>query len=89
MVAHDPEGMDQARKIYGSRVTFANDAYEAARGADALCLVTEWRQYQSPDFERLKEVMRRPLLIDGRNIWSTYGLRRQGFLYESVGARSE
>jgi UDPglucose 6-dehydrogenase len=89
VVAHDPEGMDQARKLYGARVTFANDAYEAARGADALCLVTEWRQYQSPDFERLKEVMRRPLLIDGRNIWSTYGLRRQGFLYESIGARSE
>ena len=89
VVAHDPAAMDQAREMYGTRVTFADDAYEAARGADALCLVTEWREYQSPDFERLKSVMRRPLLLDGRNIWSTYGLRRQGFLYEAIGARSE
>ena len=89
VVAHDPAAMDQAREMYGTRVAFADDAYEAARGADALCLVTEWREYQSPDFERLKSVMRRPLLLDGRNIWSTYGLRRQGFLYEAIGARSE
>ena len=89
VVAHDPAAMDQAREMYGTRVTFADDAYEAARGADALCLVTEWREYQSPDFERLKSIMRRPLLLDGRNIWSTYGLRRQGFLYEAIGARSE
>jgi UDPglucose 6-dehydrogenase len=89
VVVHDPAAMDHARRLYGSRVTYADDAYAAARGADALCLVTEWRQYQSPDFERLKEAMRRPLLIDGRNIWSTYGLRRQGFLYEAIGAQSE
>ncbi len=89
VVAHDPEAMDQARELYGTKITFVDDAYEAARGADALCLVTEWRQYQSPDFERLKTTMRRPLLLDGRNIWSTYGLRRQGFLYEAIGARSE
>jgi UDPglucose 6-dehydrogenase len=89
VVAHDPEAMEQGRKLYGSRVTFAEDAYEAATGADALCLVTEWRQYQAPNFDRLKSAMRRPLLIDGRNIWSTYGLRRQGFLYESIGAQSD
>jgi UDPglucose 6-dehydrogenase len=89
VVVHDPEAMDNAKKIYGSRITYATDAYEAAKGADALALVTEWRQYQSPDFERLKSMMRRPLLLDGRNIWATYGLRRQGFLYESIGAKSE
>ncbi len=89
VIAHDPAAIENARKLYGARVAFVEDAYEAARGADALCLVTEWRQYQSPDFERLKGVLRRPLLIDGRNIWSMYGLRKQGFLYESVGAQSE
>jgi UDPglucose 6-dehydrogenase len=89
VVGHDPAAMENARKVYGSRITFAEDAYEAVRDADALALVTEWRAYQSPDFERLKAVMRRPFLLDGRNIWSTYGLRKQGFVYESIGARSE
>ena len=49
--------------------------------------MTEWRQYQNPDFDRLKELMRRPLIVDGRNIWSTYGLRAQGFIYDGIGVR--
>jgi UDPglucose 6-dehydrogenase len=89
VVAHDPAGMDNAKKLYGTRVQFVEDAYDATKGADALCLITEWRQYQSPDFERLKATMRRPLLLDGRNIWSMYSLRKQGFIYESIGAQSE
>jgi UDPglucose 6-dehydrogenase len=87
VVAHDPEGMDNARALYGDKVVFVEDAYEAARDADALALVTEWRQYQNPDFEKLKSVMKRPLLLDGRNIWSSYGLRKLGFLYEGIGVR--
>ncbi|WP_394821307.1 UDP-glucose dehydrogenase family protein [Pendulispora albinea] len=89
IVAHDPEGMPKIREIYGDRVQLVEDAYEAARGADALVLLTEWRQYQNPDFDKLKSLMKRPLLLDGRNIWSTYGLRGQGFHYEGVGVRSE
>ncbi len=85
--AHDPEALANARALYGSRVTFADDAYEAATGADALVLVTEWRQYQNPDFARLHGLMRRPLLLDGRNIWSGYGLRKQGFTYDGIGVR--
>jgi len=89
IVAHDPEGMPNAKEIYGTRIQFVDDAYEAARDADALVLTTEWRQYQNPDFEKLKSLMKRPLLLDGRNIWSTYGLRSQGFLYEGVGVQGE
>jgi UDPglucose 6-dehydrogenase len=85
--AHDPEAMIHAKAVFGSRVTFHDDAYEAAREADALVLVTEWREYQNPDFERLRELMRRPLLLDGRNIWSTYKLRDMGFTYDAIGAR--
>jgi hypothetical protein len=85
--AHDPEAMGNARAHYGERVQFFEDAYEAADGADALVLVTEWRQYQNPDFARLKQVMRHPLLLDGRNIWSGYGLRKQGFVYDGIGVR--
>ena len=85
--AHDPEAMDHARQLYGARLNLFDDAYAAAGGADALVLVTEWREYQNPDFIRLKEVMARPLLVDGRNIWSSYGLRKQGFTYDGIGVR--
>lgn len=83
--AHDPEAMENVRAIYQDRVALFDDAYEAARDADALVLVTEWRQYQNPDFSRLKQLMNRPLLLDGRNIWSGYGLREQGFTYDGIG----
>ena len=84
--AHDPIAGDNARSLYKDQITVVDDQYEAVEGADALVLVTEWRPYQSPDFDRLKEVMAMPLLIDGRNIWSTYPLKGMGFDYEGVGA---
>jgi UDPglucose 6-dehydrogenase len=85
--AHDPEATVPARERYGSRITFAEDHYAAAKGADALVLVTEWRQYQNPDFDQLKKLLKTPVLIDGRNIWSGYGLRAQGFTYDGIGVR--
>jgi UDPglucose 6-dehydrogenase len=85
VAAHDPEAMEIVRPTYGSRIELARTAYDAAQGADALVLVTEWREYQSPDFQRLKSTMKKPVLVDGRNIWSTYGLRGQGFEYHGIG----
>jgi len=85
--AHDPAAMDQARARFGDRIELFDDAYEAAEGVDALVLVTEWREYQNPDFARLKQVMRQPLLLDGRNIWSGYGLRDQGLVYDGIGVQ--
>jgi UDPglucose 6-dehydrogenase len=87
VVAHDPEAVAPARARFGDKVRIVEDAYEAAAGADALVLVTEWRQYQNPDFERLKKTMRGKVLIDGRNIWSSYGLRQQGWVYDGIGVR--
>ena len=87
VAAHDPEATANAREIYGDKVRFVDDPYDAAKDADALVLVTEWRPYQNPDFERLRATMKRPLLIDGRNIWSGYGLRKQGFTYEGIGVQ--
>jgi len=54
---------------------------------DVFVLMTEWRQYQNPDFDRLKEAMSRPLIVDARNIWAEYGLRKLGFTYDAIGAR--
>ncbi|HBQ11116.1 MAG TPA: UDP-glucose 6-dehydrogenase [Myxococcales bacterium] len=87
VVAHDPEGAANAKEMYGDKIEIAEDAYGAAEGADALVLCTEWRQYQNPDFERLKDLLARPLLLDGRNIWSGYGTRKMGFTYEGVGVQ--
>jgi len=81
VTAHDPVAKHPGAKNF----TQMDDEYEAAKDAQALVLVTEWRPYQSPDFERLKEEMSNPLLIDGRNIWSTYELKDMGFTYEGVG----
>ena len=83
--AHDPIAGDNASSLYKDKVSIVEDQYEVAKDADALVLVTEWRPYQSPDFERLKKMMANPLIIDGRNIWSTYFLKELGFVYEGVG----
>lgn len=88
VVAHDPHALAPARQRYEGRIELVEDEYAAARDAHALVLVTEWTQYRSPDFERLRTVMRAPpLLIDGRNVWSHYALGAQGFLYEGIGVR--
>ena len=83
--AHDPEAKHEAAQHFGDRIHFADSAYQAAEGADALVLVTEWREYQNPDFERLKGTMNAPYILDGRNIWSSYGIRKLGFEYEGIG----
>lgn len=86
--AHDPAASGTVRHIFDGRLAVVDDPYDAADGAHALVLMTEWRQYRSPDFARLAALLERPLLLDGRNIWSTYLLRRQGFQYEGIGVRS-
>ncbi len=89
VVGHDPEAMENVKQVYGDKITLADDAYEAVEGADALLLLTEWREYQYPEFERFKELMRTPVIIDGRNIWVTYNLAEQGFEYAGVGIQRE
>ncbi len=84
---HDPEAREAGRARLGSSVTIVDQQYDALKDADALVLVTEWREYQNPDFDRIKQLMRTPFLLDGRNIWSTYGLRKQGFTYSGIGVR--
>jgi len=85
VAAHDPEAAAEARARFGDTVEIVDDPYAAVADADALVLVTEWRQYQSPDFNRIQEALRTPFLLDGRNIWSTYDLARKGFVYAGIG----
>ncbi len=88
VAAHDPEAKQPVKALFGDRIALVDDAYDAAAGAEALVLVTEWREYQSPDFERLRKLLKRPVLIDGRNIWSSYGLESQGFVYAGIGIKT-
>ncbi|APR79549.1 UDP-glucose dehydrogenase [Minicystis rosea] len=83
--AHDPEAMANVKAIYGDRVTFADTMYGAAEGADALVLVTEWHEYRSPDFQRLKKLLKAPVLFDGRNMWVPDEVRELGFHYNGIG----
>ncbi len=86
VVAYDPAAMDRARHEFkpGS-VTFAASAYDAAKGADALLVLTDWEEFTELDFERLRRELRHPILIDGRNLYSLEEMERQGFNYVSVG----
>jgi UDPglucose 6-dehydrogenase len=84
---HDPEGGPNFLSELGTTdgVTLVDDMYEAARGAHALLLVTEWRQFRSPDFDRLRELMAEPVLLDGRNQWDRAQVEAAGFRYTGVG----
>ncbi len=89
VVGHDPEAMQNIKEVFGDQVALVDDAYDAVDGADALLLLTEWREYQYPEFERIRERMRTPVILDGRNIWVTYKLGDQGFEYAGVGVQPD
>jgi UDPglucose 6-dehydrogenase len=82
---HDPKATDSARLIFGDRVMYAADPYSAAHGADALIVMTEWLVYRNPDFERVRKLVRRPLLIDGRNLYDPERMHALGFEYHGIG----
>jgi UDPglucose 6-dehydrogenase len=82
---HDPKATDTARMIFGDRVMYAADPYSAAHGADALAVMTEWLLYRNPDFERVRKLVRRPLLIDGRNLYDPDRMAALGFEYHGIG----
>jgi UDPglucose 6-dehydrogenase len=85
IAAYDPEAMEQAKNIFGSRIQLSANNYGCVEGADALLLVTEWQAFRNPNFERIKKVMRQPVIFDGRNIYDPAHLRQMGFTYYSVG----
>jgi UDPglucose 6-dehydrogenase len=85
--AFDPVAMDETRNIYGQRadLELAASAYEAVQGADALIIVTEWQEFRSPDFDKLKESLKTPTIFDGRNLYNPDLLSRFGFAYYPIG----
>lgn len=87
VTAHDPKALPDLESWAKGRgvLTLCDDPYEAVDGADALMLITEWKPYWSPDWQRLKRVMREPLILDGRNIYEPAFVREQGLVYRGIG----
>jgi UDPglucose 6-dehydrogenase len=85
--AYDPVATAEAQRIFAGRagVTLAKSAYEAAEGADALAIVTEWQEFRSPDFERLKQTLNNPVIFDGRNLYDPAMAARFGLTYYAIG----
>jgi UDPglucose 6-dehydrogenase len=85
VVAHDPVAMDEGKRRLGERVRFAPSSYDALTDADALAVVTDWNEYRHPDFVRIKQTLRRPIIVDGRNLYALHRMAELGFTYHSIG----
>ena len=85
VVAHDPVAMPHARVLLGDRVRFADTGYDALDGADALAIATDWNEYRHPDFARIRAALARPIVVDGRNLYSPDKMSALGFSYHSIG----
>ena len=85
VAAHDPAAMHEAQRRLGDRITFAKTSYEAATGADALVVVTDWNEYRFPDFARLKTALKSAIVVDGRNLYDPAKMQALGFTYRSIG----
>jgi UDPglucose 6-dehydrogenase len=83
--AFDPEAKKVARQVFGGKIQYARNAYDALAGADALLVITEWNEFREPDFGRMKRLMRSPVIFDGRNIFEPAQIRGLGFTYVSIG----
>jgi len=83
--AYDPEAVTVAKGIFGSRITYAATNYEALKGADALVIVTEWSEFRRPDFNRMRTLMKAPIIFDGRNLFTPDQMKQHGFTYYSIG----
>jgi len=88
VAVYDPEAMGGARARYGDRIEYAESSYGALQGADALVIATEWNEFRKPDFGLIRNLMRQPVLFDGRNIFDPRKMRELGFLYHSIGRKA-
>jgi len=83
--AYDPAAIPVARRLFEDRVTFCDRSYEALTGADAMAILTEWNEFREPDFDKMKGLLKSPVVFDGRNIYSPEHMRELGFTYFSIG----
>jgi UDPglucose 6-dehydrogenase len=85
VAVHDPEALGQAKLVFGDRVSYHRVNYEALEGADGLVIVTEWNEFRRPDFDRMKTLLKSPVVFDGRNLFTPEQMKQSGFTYYSIG----
>ena len=83
--AYDPAAVAVARRLFDGRIALCERSYDALAGADALAIVTEWNEFREPDFEKMRSLLKSPVVFDGRNIYSPEHMRALGFTYFSIG----
>ncbi|MEK6782831.1 MAG: UDP-glucose/GDP-mannose dehydrogenase family protein [Bacteroidota bacterium] len=86
--AHDPESMENVRALLGSKIQYCETPYDAAQGADAIFIATEWPEFRTPDFEKLSQIMKSKVIFDGRNLYDTQSLKELGYTYYSIGRKT-
>jgi UDPglucose 6-dehydrogenase len=86
--AHDPVAMENVKKLYPHTVQFHDHHYDAVAGADALCIVTEWNEYRTPDFDYMKHKMAAPVIFDGRNLYQPAQMAERGIHYQGIGLKT-
>ncbi len=83
--AYDPAAAPVARRLFDGRIALCEKSYDALNGADALAIVTEWNEFREPDFEKMRTLLKAPVVFDGRNIYSPGQMQQLGFTYFSIG----
>ncbi|HQB84210.1 MAG TPA: UDP-glucose/GDP-mannose dehydrogenase family protein, partial [Candidatus Rifleibacterium sp.] len=85
--AYDPEATKEAQKVFGDRIAYGKKVYEILDGADALVIVTEWNEFRRPDFDKMKGLLKQPVIFDGRNLFEPKKMAQLGFEYEGIGRK--
>jgi UDPglucose 6-dehydrogenase len=83
--AHDPEALKEAAKFFGERIIYSHNQYDILSGADALVIITDWSEYRTPDFDRILAELKKPLIVDGRNLYKPARMKTAGFSYYPLG----
>jgi UDPglucose 6-dehydrogenase len=82
---YDPAAMDEAKNVFGDKIEYSTDIYDAANNAEAIILVTEWKEFRLPNWNVLSKIMKKHIVLDGRNIYNTDELANNGFMYSCIG----
>jgi UDPglucose 6-dehydrogenase len=83
--AFDPEAMPNVKKLVGDKIKFSEDEYVTLTGADALLIATEWSEFRTPDFAKISSLLKSKLIFDGRNLYDLNTMKKNGFIYYSIG----
>jgi len=86
--AHDPEALAEAKKHFGDRIEYSSNQYDILSNADALVVITDWSEYRNPDFDRIKNALKQPLIVDGRNLYKPNRMNEAGIRYIPLGRAS-